>query len=307
MAANRSETPVAPPVLVIVGAASRDRDQHDPRGWRLGGGVTYSAMAAARLGVGVRALVGVDAQASDADELERLRDAGVEVRLFALDHGPIFDNRETPVGRVQFADGPSDRIPPDALPANWQTSQAAILAPVAGELGDEWATAFGADTRIALAAQGLVRRLAPGAPVAPLPLVRTPLVERAQFIFISAEDVATGGAPPLRELLGPGQQLVLTHGGAGAVHLRRDVDGLTARYLPPLPRRTPTDTTGAGDVFLGSWVAASLLLGDEQPWRALMVAAAMASLAVEGHGLAATPTAAQLCEVLVRQREHRLG
>ena len=57
------------PVVVVVGAASRDITVDDPRGWRLGGGASYSALALARLGIRTRALIGVDALAATADEL----------------------------------------------------------------------------------------------------------------------------------------------------------------------------------------------------------------------------------------------
>ena len=50
----------AAPEVVVVGAASRDLVDDDARGWRLGGGVSYSALALARLGLPVRALIGVD-------------------------------------------------------------------------------------------------------------------------------------------------------------------------------------------------------------------------------------------------------
>ena len=50
----------------MVGAAARDVDEADPRGWRLGGGVTYGALACARLGIRTAALVGVDPFAADA-------------------------------------------------------------------------------------------------------------------------------------------------------------------------------------------------------------------------------------------------
>src|SRR4051812_4691090 len=89
------------PTLVIVGAATRDVAADDPRGWKLGGGVTYSAIAAAALGVRVRALVGVDAEAATASELDTLRGAGVDIVLVPLASGPIFDNRRTPSGRQQ--------------------------------------------------------------------------------------------------------------------------------------------------------------------------------------------------------------
>ena len=104
------------PTIVVVGAATRDVSATDRRGWKLGGGVTYSALAAANLGVQVAALIGVDGEAATARELDSLRRAGVDVLLVPLEHGPIFDNQKTPTGRVQYALGASDQIPVSALP-----------------------------------------------------------------------------------------------------------------------------------------------------------------------------------------------
>ena len=100
----------------MVGAASRDLVDDDARGWRLGGGVSYSALALARLGLRVGALVGVDGLAADADELDLVRDAGADVQLVHLARGPVFVNRETPDGRVQESHEVSDPIPVEALP-----------------------------------------------------------------------------------------------------------------------------------------------------------------------------------------------
>ena len=119
-------------------------------------------MAAARLGVHVRALIGVDEQAATAVELDTLRAAGVAVRLVHLESGPVFDNRRTPTGRQQFALAASDPLSVTALPVSWRAANSALLAPVAGELGHEWAAAFAPATFVTLAAQGLLRRLASG-------------------------------------------------------------------------------------------------------------------------------------------------
>src|SRR5262249_47321510 len=148
--------------LVVVGAATRDVAADDPRGWKLGGGVTYSAIAAARLPVRVKALIGVDDVAATAEELDTIRGAGVDVVLVPLGSGPVFDNRRTPTGRQQFALAASDPLSPAALPDDWRAPDAALLAPVAGELSEEWAIAFAPTTFVTLGAQGLLRRLHPG-------------------------------------------------------------------------------------------------------------------------------------------------
>src|SRR6188474_3773917 len=108
------------PTILVVGAASRDLDRHDPRGWRLGGAVTYAALAIARLGLPCRVLIGVDDEAASAHELGLLLAAGCEIEYARLRRGPIFDNQETPTGRHQIAHSPSDRIGLRELPRRWR-------------------------------------------------------------------------------------------------------------------------------------------------------------------------------------------
>ena len=294
------------PILVVVGAATRDVDVSDPRGWRLGGTVTYAALAAARLGVHVRALIAVDELAADAHELLLMRDAGVDVQLVRLEHGPVFDNRQTANGREQVAVQPSDVLPADALPAEWRAPSAAILGPVAGELADDWADVFGAEPFVALAWQGLLRGMTAGALVERLPMARTPLTDRADVLLVSAEDVT--GTSPLYELLRAGQKLIVTHGERGALHLTLNGAGrVRARYVPPLRRRDAVDATGAGDVFLGAWIGARLLLPGVAAWKPLLVASAMAGLSVERRGLGNMPTRSEVCSELVTLRGRGRG
>ncbi len=98
------------PVILVVGAASRDVVDDDPRGWRLGGAVTYASLALARLGLEVRALVGADSEAAAAEELDVLRSAGVTLAFADLESGPVFDN----VRHLLLST--SDRIPLTAIP-----------------------------------------------------------------------------------------------------------------------------------------------------------------------------------------------
>ncbi|HEY7598439.1 MAG TPA: PfkB family carbohydrate kinase [Candidatus Limnocylindrales bacterium] len=287
--------------MVVVGAASRDIDPRDPRGWRLGGGVSYGAMAVARLGVRVGALVGVDEQAAEATEIDALRNAGVEVRLVRLTRAPVFENRETSEGRTQVAHSASDPLRADVVPPEWRAAPCFVLSPVAGELAAEWATALPATALVALGWQGLYRRIVAGADVAALPLARLSLADRADLAVVSADDARAGGAQ-LASLLRQGQQLVVTDGAHGALHLERVVSGVRARYLPALPVARVADPTGAGDALLAIWaaiVAVTRLRGiTVEPWRALALAVAAASATVERVGIEQTATLRELCAKL---------
>lgn len=297
------------PTLVVIGAAARDLDDRDPRGWRLGGTVSYSALAAAHLGIHVRALIGVDELAATATELELLRAAGIEVELVPLTRGPVFDNRETPAGRVQHAIQGSDQMPIEALPHGWRNPAGVLLGPVAGELGDGWAGVFERTALVALAWQGLLREIAPGQPVGHLPLTRHPLVDRAHMLIVSEEDVAASGQP-IVELLHEGHELVITHGRKGAIYLRRTDRRVTGRMVPAIPAEKVVDSTGAGDAFLAAWLTGRLLTPSpaaDQAWRPLALAAVMASLSVGTRGLAEIPTRQEVCEALVRLRDQPLS
>jgi len=251
------------PHLVVVGAASRDLDSDDPRGWRLGGGVTYSSRAAAALGLRVAALMGVDEAAAGARELDDLRAGGVDLQLVRLQDGPVFENRETPAGRVQIAHSGSDRLPVAALPTRWASACAFLLNPVAGELDDVWASAPSANAIVGLGYQGMVRVIVPGEPVGLRALTRTALVARADLAGMSDEDLAPDPVG-LDELMPrDGQQLVITRGERGGIHLARSAGRIRARRFPAIPTRRELDRTGAGDTFLAAWMAATIALGRE--------------------------------------------
>ncbi len=297
-----------PPTLLVVGAAARDIDSRDPRGWRLGGTIMYSSLAAARLGVQVRALVGADDQAGTAHELDLLREAGAEVEIVRLEHGPIFDNQQTPAGRIQYGHQKSDPIPFSAVPGPWRASPAVLLGPVAGEITADWSS-FDAGAFMALAWQGLLREIVPGQRVHRLPLERHALIDRADLVLISNDDTSAGGAA-LGTLLRDGHHLVVTHGPLGALSLLRTGGRLIGRTVPALVPRRTVDETGAGDIFLAALCAGRLLAGPQtwaaQEWRILALATAAASVSVEAVGLAAVPTRAMIGEALLRLRDEHL-
>lgn len=300
--------------IVHVASAARDVAPDDPRGWRLGGGVTYAALTTARLGLRTAALIGADALAAQAVELDLLRDAGVEVRIELLAHGPVFDNIETPAGRVQTCLDPGDPVPVIRFPAGWLAAPVWLVVPVANETRSAWAHAIPPEAKLGVGWQGLLRTLVAGERVRRLPPSSTPLIRRANLVSVSRNDLEPGTEiPELVAMLQPGAHLVLTNGRAGghlAIAPKAPPDPLEGehpgwRYQPI--EATEVDPTGAGDIFMAALVAAlwladpagdvaSAAAADETV--ALRWAAVAAALAVERVGLPAVPRRAEVIERL---------
>ena len=294
---------------MIAGSGCRDIAPADPRGWRLGGGVTYAALTCARLGIRTAAVIGLDQQAYESHELELLAAAGVTLLRVRLPLGPVFRNIDAPGGRIQTCIEPGLPLPHVAVPLAWRVAPAWILAPVAGELDDAWAEPIPADAFVALGWQGLLRTLRAGTRVerrAPAP---GRLVRRADVIGVSEHDVAPGTSPAdLAPLLHPGAWLVFTHGIAGGRIADVTVDGLgSVTHYRAVEAVAEVDATGAGDTFLAALVASVVSASRDReqdgagtratPGAAgatgfvpdVRFAAAAASFTVEGPGLAAVP------------------
>ncbi len=298
--------------VVHVGSASRDIAVDDPRGWRLGGGVTYAALATGRLGMRTAAVIGVDPLAREAAELDRLRDAGVDLLLVDLAAGPVFHNVETPDGRVQTAIGVGQPLPVVPVPDSWLVATGWSLVPVAGEVTEGWLGTIPDDAVVGLGWQGFLRELADGERVARRPPTRSPLLERADLVALSRDDVVPStGLAELSAHLHPGARLLVTHGHEGGLLVTIGPDRAPAdvwRYLPTATDRD-VDPTGAGDTFLAALLAATIrpsLLGPARGRGAdLRFAAAAGSLAVEGIGLDGVPDRAAVMVRRARERVRR--
>jgi sugar/nucleoside kinase (ribokinase family) len=285
---------------VVVGAASRDLTADDPRGWRLGGSGTYVSLAAARLGLEVGCVLGIDEPAADASELELLKEAGVRLRRVALGHGPVFENVERDGHRRQRWTSESDPIPVASLPGGWERSRGWVLGPVAGEVGEDWAEVPSAGTAVCLGWQGLLRDFAPDGWVVRVATRSSALLSRAGLVCASLDDLPRDASIDGLRGLSPRASLVLTDGERGGLAISPGHDGATGpewqhrmyRYRAILARSV--DPTGAGDVFMAALTAAWLSTGELATPRALRLAAAAGSCAVEAPGLAGVPTRDQV-------------
>ena len=291
------------PTVVVVGAASRDLAEDDARGWRLGGGVSYSALTTARLGLPTAAIVGVDSEAATASELDLLRAAGVEVHLIPLEHGPIFVNIERPEGRLQLCGDRSDPIPVEVVPPAWRVAPGWILAPVAAELPAAWAGVPSAEALVAVGWQGLLRELAAGQPVRHVAPRPDPIIRRADLVGLSRDDVERSiTLADLYGLLKRGASLAVTQGDHGGLVVHGahgdHAAALELRHYPAVPSQAAIDPTGAGDVFLAALAAARieprLVGGRIGQGLDLLLAAAAASLVLEGPGMLGVPSRAAI-------------
>jgi sugar/nucleoside kinase (ribokinase family) len=311
-----------PDPVLVVGAASRDLVDDDPRGWRLGGAVTYVSLALAGLGLPVRCAIGLDGHARTAAELDHLRARGATIHEIPLVRGPVFRITETAAVRRLESLGPSDRIAPADIPPAWLAGPLAaiVLAPVADELDDAWGpVARAVAPVVALGWQGLLRRLEPGAPVTRLAPVARPLTRAADLVVVSRDDVDPGTSiESLLAALASAATLVVTAGEAGGIvstpdpaAADRDPEGRDGghrrlRRYRAIPPDAVVDPVGAGDTFLAGLVAARVTraLVPARPGEDLRLAAAIASLTVEGPGLRGVP---RLGAVLERLRRPAAG
>ncbi len=288
------------PDVVVVGAATRDLGDQDPRGWMLGGGVTFGALALARLGLRTGIVLGLDQEAASAPELDLIRDAGVTVATAPLRRGPVFTNVETLAGRIQTCGSLSDPVPTEALPPSWRDAPAWVFAPIASELPDAWVDVPAAGACVAFAWQGILRRLRAGERVRPRTPGPSPFLARADILAASRHDVPSDLA--LRDIgswLGPSCDMLLTAGLLGGMLIHFEAGRLVrARAYGSIPSRLEIDPTGAGDTMLAGLVAARLAGGPEARagGRDVRLGAAAASLLVEGPGMNSVPTLSQVRE-----------
>jgi hypothetical protein len=212
-----------------------------------------------------------------------------------LGRGPIFENIERPEGRLQISHSPSDPVSVEALPPEWRAAPGWILAPVAAELPDEWASVPDNGAIVAVGWQGLLRVLSKDGPVEHLSPTPSPIIRRADLVGVSRDDLDQQILlAELCALLRPGATLAVTQGVNGGLVMEASPEGpVRMRHYPAVPAGDVVDPTGAGDVFLAALAAARteprLVGGRIRHGHDVLLAAAAASLVLESDGLLGVP------------------
>jgi sugar/nucleoside kinase (ribokinase family) len=264
--------------MLVVGAVTEDRFGAE---LRTGGAVCYAARALAALGARARVLALADPEA-DLAALE-----GHDLEVVRASVAPCFEHE--PAGetrRLRVLARPERPLSVDDLPAGWRDAEVLVLGPLLPDDLDVASFLSLAGRHVGLLAQGLQRAVAPDGAVSALGEPSAALVaacEARTTAFLSSEEVAPWPAGAVGELASRCARVVVTRGAAGATLHRADGEDLEVRAVPA----RPVDTTGGGDAFAASFMAA-LAVGASDA-AAGAVAARVAAATVEQLGPARLP------------------
>jgi sugar/nucleoside kinase (ribokinase family) len=200
---------------------------------------------------------------------------------------PTFENRYLPTGRIQILHTDSGALTLADIPTDWRNAGIVHLGPIAAETPESFVHAF-PNALLGVTPQGWMRSWGqlPG-PISYQPWLPSPeLLRRIDALVLSIEDVR--GDESLVERYARDCPLVaLTRSAAGATLFIHGVPHQISAF--PAEERDPT---GAGDVF-----AAALLVRlheTRDPVAAAQFAACVAAGSVEGRGVSAIPTRAEV-------------
>lgn len=271
--------------IVVVGHVTIDRIitvNNDVE--QLGGPPAYVALAAGRLGLGVKAVtkVGVDMPEGFLSELRRLgiylHDQVVEkanTTRFSLDYR--YPERRLSVESV------CEKIEPEDI---HDLPEAVLITPVLGEVPLLTSSALTPTELVALDPQGFVREIGSDGCVRHKRWFDIGLLKQVTVYKSSSEELSliTGETSPwqgLRKIHKMGAEVsICTMGSQGALLQLKD-----DRFKIPAYRPIEIlDPTGAGDAFMGGFLS-EYLKGEEAPWCATM-GAATASCVIETAGAA---------------------
>lgn len=265
------------PDYLVIGHVAKDM-MPDDRGATAGGTVTYSALAAQKLGL--QAAVVTSCAPEDEGLLASLREAGVWVHAVASPTTTTFSNIYDAAGRrSQVIGGQARQLDLDDVPDAWRTAGIAHLGPIAQELPADLPGQLSPGRLLGITPQGWLRswdeqgRVTRSASPVPGALMRLP---KSAVLVLSFEDVDY--SPHLLASYVKLSGLTVVTQGAGSARIYRHGSLMEA---PPLPAQV-ADLTGAGDVFAAAYFVRYAETHD--PVGAAHFAHAAAACSIEGLG-----------------------
>lgn len=250
-----------------------------PDGWRLGGSVAYASLTAHRLGLITAAVTRCSPDLSPPELLPHTR-----WHVLPDDHTTTFENIYIEHQRQQRLIETALSIGPTQVPESWRNTPIVFLAPVFQELEARLASIFPPECLVGLGAQGWLRRVEAGRV---LPGAVDPAAQWliGDIVFVSEEDLIAPEESAAWVACVP--MVVLTRGPRGFTVF--DDNG---RHEFPAMTASEVDPTGAGDVFATAFLIRWKETGNLA--ETARFAAAAGALAVQGVGVEAIPTRAQI-------------
>jgi sugar/nucleoside kinase (ribokinase family) len=262
---------------LVFGHASVDLT---PAGPRLGGTVSYAALAARALGVRVGIVTSVRADAP----LEALK--GIPIVTIPSENSTTFENIATAHGRKQVVHHVAEPLRLEHIPPAWRTAPIIHLAPLAQEFPTSLVAGVSASL-VGLTPQGWMRGWDQHGHVHPVPLEGAEqILPHVGAMIISLEDV--GGDEEKVEFFAHHTRLLaVTDAAAGSVLYW---NGDRRRFNAPPVKEV--DSTGAGDIYAAAFFVR--LYSTRDPWEAARFATRFAAYSVTRPGLAGIPTESEI-------------
>ena len=266
-------------------SAAGGRGHGDKPGHAIGGTVTYSAIAAQRLGLTSAIVTAMDAEF--AAEVEAAL-PGIEIYTRPSPQTTTFENTYSDEGRTQYLRAHAERLTREDIPAAWRGARIVHLGPIAQEFDADMVAGF-QSSMLALTPQGWLRQWDSAGRVRPKKWAEALDVLRTIDVLIfSPEDVGHDWEI-IHAYTRAARLAVLTMERHGSLVFERN----EGRWLPPREARV-LDPTGAGDVFATSFLTTYFDSGN--PLLSARFANAAASFSIEKGGIGSIPTRAMVDE-----------
>lgn len=269
-----------PPDLLAIGHVAKDLA---PDGFTIGGAVTYATLTARAMGLRPAVVTSAGPELDLSTVL-----GGMPSYIVPSPVSTTFSNSYHGRRRVQLLEAVASPLTRSDIPAGWESAPLVLLAPLAGEVGNELAKGF--DDGVVLASiQGWLRGWDDDGRVRAIGWDGASVLPNVDAAIVSADDLADPTQLDAWKEMVP--VLIVTKGGDGAsLHT-----GGRWHEVEPFPTRE-VDPTGAGDVFAAAYLVRYGETGDVL--ESARFASCAASFCVEAVGVDGVPSRARVEERL---------